>query len=256
MNEEALSNEPPAIDLLRDGLAERHGDLMTRAGELIVAADRAPATVQDDETAGKTGDFIKQLTACIKNAEAARVVEKEPHMAAGRAVDAWFKNGIIDPLTNIKKLIEARLGTYARRKADEERLRREEEFRKAQEEVERLRREAEEKAKTLEKPSQVEAAVGAAQAFDRAAEEARKAQLAAEATPADLARTRGDYGSVSSLRRAWTFDGLDRSDLDLETLRPFLPLDGLEKAVRAYIKGGGRQLKGVRIFETTEVVVR
>ena len=32
-------------------------------------------------------------------------------------------------------------------------------------------------------------------------------------------------------------------------------LDGIEKAVRSYIKAGGRELRGTRIFETTSAVV-
>ena len=51
-------------------------------------------------------------------------------------------------------------------------------------------------------------------------------------------------------------EGLDRDALDLSTLRPFLPLDALEKAVRGFIRAGGRELKGVRIFENTATSVR
>ncbi len=71
-----------------------------------------------------------------------------------------------------------------------------------------------------------------------------------------MSRQRSDYGAVASLRRFWDMDDLDRETLDLATLRPFLPLDALEKAVRAFIKSGGRELKGVRIFENTATSVR
>ncbi len=71
-----------------------------------------------------------------------------------------------------------------------------------------------------------------------------------------MSRTRGEYGSMSSLRTSWVFDEIDRATLDLEALRPYLPTDGLDKAVRAFIKAGGRELKGTNIFETTAAVVR
>jgi hypothetical protein len=59
---------------------------------------------------------------------------------------------------------------------------------------------------------------------------------------------RGEMGAVTSLVERWEFSHLDRETLDLETLREHIPLDGLEKAVRSYIKAGGRELGGVRIF--------
>ena len=83
-----------------------------------------------------------------------------------------------------------------------------------------------------------------------------KAAQAAAVKPAELSRTRGDYGAVSSLRTQWVFDEIDRASLDLEALRFHIPADGLEKAVRSFIKAGGRELRGTRIFETTVATVR
>ena len=54
----------------------------------------------------------------------------------------------------------------------------------------------------------------------------------------------------------WVFDEIDRASLDLEALRFHIPADGLEKAVRSFIKAGGRELRGTRIFETTAATVR
>ena len=68
---------PSDADPLRDRLIETHSVLLARRDELVAAAQRAPAVIEDDETAGKVGDFIKQLTASIKDASAKRVDEKE-----------------------------------------------------------------------------------------------------------------------------------------------------------------------------------
>ena len=49
---------------------------------------------------------------------------------------------------------------------------------------------------------------------------------------------------------------LDRETIDLEALRPHLPTQALEQAVRSFIRAGGRKLEGVRIFENTGTTVR
>jgi hypothetical protein len=102
----------------------------------------------------------------------------------------------------------------------------------------------------------LDAAVQAEQAAETARADLARAEQAATVKAAELSQTRGEYGSLSSLRTVWTFDGLDRDGIDLEALRQHFPSDGLEKAVRAFIKAGGRDLRGVRIFEATTAVVR
>lgn len=240
---------------LRDDLSEKHQDVRTRAAELIAAADRVPASVDSDETAGKIGDFIKQITACHKAAEGARVAEKEPHLAASRIVDGFFK-AITDPLEKAKKDIERRLTAYLREKADAERRAREEAARIEREAAEAARKAAEEAERQAQDSATLQTAIDAEAAAKQAAADAEKARKAAEVNAAELSRNRGDYGSVSSLRTFWDFSDLDRAALDLETLRHHLPTDALEKAVRSFIKAGGRDLRGVRIFENTQAAVR
>jgi tryptophan 2,3-dioxygenase len=87
--------------------------------------------------------------------------------------------------------------------------------------------------------------------------DAEKASRAAQQSAADLSRTRSNEGgSVSSLRTVWDFRDLNKDVVDLEKLRPFIHVDAIEKAVRAYIKSGGRELQGVTIYEDRKVVVR
>jgi hypothetical protein len=88
-------------------------------------------------------------------------------------------------------------------------------------------------------------------------------EKAATASAADLSRTRGDLGSVASLRTDWVFDNLERTNIDLEALRQHLPLTAIEQAVRSWInankdglKSGEAKLRGVRVFEQTKAVVR
>jgi hypothetical protein len=255
------NSQPPT---LREELDERHGRLAERRDELLEAAGRVPATIDDEEIAGRVQDFIKQIGACTKTAETFRVSEKEPHLESGRVVDGFFR-AITDPLAKAKKEIEGRLTLYLRKKAEAERRAREEAERLAREEAERTRRAAEEAATKLTRESDLQSAIEAETTARQAAADAMRATANADAKAAELSRTRGDYGSVGSLRTFWDFRVEDRSAIDLETLRPFIPVDALDKAVRAFInankpdKSGGdwpKPIRGVRIFENTSAVVR
>ena len=255
MNDMIGHNAPDAAVAIQSDLTERYAEIAQRATQLIDAAQRVPDEIADDELAGKVGDFIKQVTACVKNAEAARVKEKEPHLAAGRSVDAWFKK-ITDSLDTTKRVIEKRLTAFLRVK--EEAARRERE-KIAAEEREAARKAAEAAAaaeRAIQNAKTLGEAIEAEDAARKALADAEASKKAAEVKAAELSRSRGDMGSVASLRTFMDFADLDRAALDLETLRSHLPLEALEKAVRSYIKAGGRELRGVRIFENTQAAVR
>lgn len=249
-------NLPPTDpQVLAENLNERHGDIVRRANELVEAAARVPETVEDDDTAGKVSDYIKQLTACRKQAETTRVGQKEPYLAAGRTVDGFFKK-VIEPLDQTKAAVQRRLDKYLREKQEAERKRREETERRARIEAEQKRREAEAAARGFQTPEEMDAAIAAEDAAEKASHDAAKAEKEAHAKAADLSRTRGDYGSTASLQTFWTFRDINRDELDLEALRYHLPADALEKAVRAFIKAGGRELRGVEIFKDYKSNVR
>lgn len=86
--------------------------------------------------------------------------------------------------------------------------------------------------------------------------DAEAAEARTRVKAADLGRTRSDYGSVSTIQELWTFKDLNREKLDLKLLRPFIPAEALEQAVRAAIKAGVRSIKGVTIYQTTAGQVR
>jgi hypothetical protein len=244
------SNNPPAdANPLLDRLTAEAATLTKRRDELLAACERVP-DIDSDEIAGKVADLMKLVSACTKNAEAARVDRKEPFLASGRLVDAFYRK-ITDPLDKAKARVAMKLTIYQRAVADAERRRREEAERLAREaaaEAARTAREAEEAMRTQ---AGLDAAVEAAERARVAQADAVAAEKAAAVKPAELSRTRGDVGAVASLRTFWDFTDLDRETLDLETLRQHLPADALEKAVRAFIKAGGRELRGVKIFENT-----
>ena len=283
-------NLPPTEqEQLRSYLIDNNLDLRERQEQLLAGATRAPETIDDEETAGKMGDFIKQLTAFDKTCETKRVGTKEPYLSAERTVDGFFK-GLAKPITDAKTRLHARLTDYLRRKEAAERLRRENEARAAQAEADRLAAEARKAAevaqaeadrlaaeKRLAELADTELSAESTKTTDAAADQATaamrlaaqasadaaEAEKAATAKASDLSRTRGDFGAVAGLQTFWDHKDLDRSNLDLETLRPFLPMDALEQSVRGYIKlnkealdRGQAQIKGVVIFKNTRAAVR
>ena len=339
-------NAPPApldpIAELHKTLTAANSDLTARRDELALGYDRLPVTIEDDEQAGRVGDFVRALSTLVTNCEAARVAAKAPFLALASGVDGFFSK-IKEPAEKLKKKLAPRQAAYLEVKAARERQAREEEAarmreaarikqeeaekaereaREAQEARDKARREEEEayalamkaqrdadEAKKAEAEAKKKAddeaddeAAAKAAADRKAADEAAAAALAearrkseeeaaataraakaedrAEKTdreldraaaierqagkiertvsdkPAALARTRGDYGSVSTLQTRWVGELTSRADLDLEALRAFIPEDALTQAIGGFVRAGGRSLRGARIFEDTNVQVR
>ena len=248
-------NQPPEdTPILAGQLLDDYADLKRRATALIGAFDRAPEVV-DDNSAGRVADSVKQIQAHVKKIEANRKDEKEPHLSAGRVVDTFFKS-ISDPLERAASQLKSRLTIYERAKAVAERRRREEEARRQRKEAARLEREARERERKAREEADLDAAIEAEEDAKQAAADAAAAQKQAVAKAAALHTTRGDYGSASSLRTFWDFEYQDVREVDIVALRHHLPVDCFDKAIRSFVKAGGRELKGVRIFENTRSVVR
>lgn len=281
-------NQPPSEqEIIQDKLREKYKELIDRRDTLLASFTRSPGICTDDETDGKLADLKKLITGCDKAIEGARVAEKEPYLMGERAVDGYFKF-LAKPLTEAAAAIQRVQTDYKIRKEREARLAAEAEARRRAEEAERQRAEFEARERAaLEAQRAAEAAQRAAEeaaakdrahaakleadakaARERAERQAKEtadaeaaaasAQKAANVKPAELSRGRGELGAVSSLRTTWTFDPatLNRHDLDLEKLRPYLPLAAIETAIRGYIKAGGRELAGVTIFEQKVSVTR
>lgn len=157
-------NNPPKS--VKEQLAERYANELGRLVELKASCGRAPATIEDDETAGKVGDLLKMVRVAVNAADGARKIEKEPHITAGKEVDATFMNPI-DELEKVAKDVKARLTTYLEKKKAAEELAR-------REEAERVRKAAEAQAReaALAQERRI-AAEEAARTLASAEEEAR-----------------------------------------------------------------------------------
>lgn len=256
MNTGLGHNAPPTDEtVFLTELEARNGPLLERRTALLEAGERVPETIEDEETAGKAADFIKQLGAHEKAANKARTGEKEPYLERGRWVDGFFKGAAVDGIAALKKTMTQRLTVYQRKVAEEERKRREEEERRQREEAERKRREAEEAAKAAETEEDLGAAIQAEEEAAAAAAEAERAERAAQAQASDLSRQHSSAGTVASLRTVTKCTGFDHAVVDLGALRHHLSRDCIEKAIRGYIRAGGRELRGATIEEVSETRV-
>jgi hypothetical protein len=294
MSEQAAAtigdNLPPNdAQIMHDNFSAEYAEIVDRSAELAAGAEVVPDVIDNADTAASVTDFIKQITACAKRAETARVNEKEPHLAAERAVDGFFKK-ILGPLARAKNDLNDKLTDYQKEQAAIERRRRlkeEQEAREREAEARRVAAEAAERERQENERQRAEAAAAAepqqsldvaieaeaaapapeerheiaAEAVATKAEHAEakadvaEAAVASTAKASDLHKTRGDFGGHASLRTTWKSSDVDRESLDLEALRHCFHQNDLEKAVRKFVSNGGRRIKGAKIFETTKSVV-
>ena len=264
-NSEAQTLVRIDLDRLRAGLEDEYVLLRARCVEQEAALERFKARygngLTDEESAGRAADWSKQIAADAKAVEDARRREKQPALEATRLIDSFFGE-ISEAYSMVRGKVGNALTVYAKQKADAERQARLEEARRQQEEAARLAAQAE-VAPTAET---LTAAVEAEQrAIDTAAD-------AVAARPAELSRTRGDFGSVTSLRTRLTWEATDFKALVAAVAAGNAPLDALapdKTMLDALLKkhadrlrdelhnnGWAVLLPGIAAVETAKAVVR
>ena len=208
-------------------------EFLDRKGGLEAALNRwsqqTSGGIADDTAQGKSADFVKQIGAFLKAVEDSRSATKKPVLDLGREVDRIYGQ-VTGPLVEGKRMVEAAMTSYAQRRAREEQ--------------DRICREAE--------------------AARRAAElEADLAEMAGEPAPAvvepvrgvvptatEASRVHGDYGTTASLRGRWVYEVENLSIVP----RHLLMIN--DAAAKAAIKGGERDILGLRIFQEQKIGVR
>lgn len=156
------------------------------AGEAEMASEFLRGEVKTQADADKAGIWAKRLTDIAKRADNHRTVEKEPHLAASRAVDDKWRQPIADAkdwATKLKRHVEPFL--IAQKRAEEERQR------KAREEAEAARRAAADAARKAQEADQQsdQDREAAAREVERLAAQARQAEQDAEARRVNAGRT-------------------------------------------------------------------
>jgi hypothetical protein len=235
-------NNPPAV-------AGDYQKLNDRLEELLGSASRAPQTIENTDQAEKCTSLTKMLKELVKAAENARVQEKEPHLNAGRAVDAFFAK-ISDPASSAAKDMEKRLNAFIQAQREAERKAALEAARKAKEEADRMAAEAAE----LERAGMADMATQTM--ADAQKVEATATRLEAKAADdKELGKVRSELGSTST-RKQWKMEITDRKKIDWSVLGGFVSDDAILTAIRAYVQSGGRDLSGAKIWQEETVVVR
>lgn len=155
------------------------------AGEAEMAAEFLATEITTQDQADKAGIWAKRLTDLAKRADNHRVVEKEPHLVAGREVDDKWRDPIAeakDWATKLKRHVEPFL--IAQKRAEEERQR------KAREEADAARRAAAEAARKAQESQQsAEDQEETAREAKRLAAQAKQAEADAEARRVNAGRT-------------------------------------------------------------------
>lgn len=247
------NNPPTDAEILRQTLADKNKDILDRAAELIAAADRAPAVIEDDDTKQKITDFLGSIAKCEKAFEGKRVAEKEPYLTLGRVVDGFFKlhmDGLDKARRKVKPALDARL--LWEREQERKRL--------ADEAAERKRL-ADEQAAAAAAAEAAKMPVQAEKQMDAAVATEQQANRLEQKAAGKIGVTSRGIDASASLRSVWKIECIDRNALDLELIRHHLTADAIQQALNSVLRTmakpvEGQPVRGARIWEHTESVVR
>lgn len=243
---------PSDAEIMAEQFEERYKDLLDHVNDLVIRSAKAPKTIEDDKMADFFVSFSKDVSQTINKAEAIRVEEKAPYLEKGRIVDGWFK-GVIESLQRVNQTMKRPLDDFLIRKARAEREAREAE-------AKRLREEAEAKAVAAAALEQANKATQSDREMVKAVRLEERAIEMEEAIQQAPMASGGAHRSISgvtaSLRTTWLGEIENLEALDLNKLKGHFPADAIAKAVNSFVRAGGRQLEGVKIYEKSETVVR
>ena len=201
----------------------------------------ARCQVTNDDEAGRATALAGIIADIADAAEKKRVEMKDPYLKGGKKIDASF--GI---LTDALKVAKMRVVGMIQGYRDELK-------RKA--ETERLRLEVEARAK--EEAARAAAAAGnlvQAAKLEQQAENASASALVAAVAPTQPIRSA--YGQTASGRKEWEFAVTDRKLLPASILQHPKVHEAQDAVIRALVRGGTREIAGVRIYSVDKLVVR
>lgn len=238
-------NKPPSeMQILQERLADYKDE---QAEYDRLASREVPASVGDENQAGKLTDYIKSVKVFQKRIEGVHKKEKSIYLECGRVVDGW-KNTYEANLTAILRKAEQPLNAFLQKKAEEERKRQLEIAAKAREEAEKLAKEAEAHAKEGIEDT-------ANDLMNAALQSEEKANLIQDSALSVKGAARGTASSASQ-KMVWTAEIESIAALDLEALRKYFTEDSIQKALNAAMRDGARDIRGAKIYQKTQISIR
>ncbi len=243
-------NQPPP---LKEILAENYATLAAEVDAIAARANGAPKKVANDDDLDAVGVIVKDVKALAKRADNSRTTEKEPHLTAGREIDAFFKT-MTERLDRIASTLGERATAYQRAKAEEARRAAEELARKEREREAEARRKAAE-AEEAGKASAAGRHEGRAEA---AAARAEGAEAEALASAAELTRRRGASGTIAGAKSVQKVRIVDIAKLNLGPLGPYIDREAIQKAANAWLRvsKGTEQMPGLEVYDDVTATFR
>jgi hypothetical protein len=234
-------NSPPSFE---QEVREAHREVFLRFDALKISRDKLPAIVNSEEENARVGAFIVEARAVVKAAEGAHKAAKAPLKEKTDTIDGLFlSKGLCGDIENLRRVVQALADDYAARKEKE---------RRRQLEIEADRKRAEEdaaayEAQALRDAGSHSAAEVATSQSEHTGKAADRIERKAQGSVAQVLRTQHE-GVTASGREKWVYEVIDREKIDLNELRDVLYGHELDSWLQRYVDGGGRDLKGVRIF--------
>lgn len=225
----------PPDEQIQVDLARQYADTVDKYNELQAEIAKLPDPVTSEAELEQLANMITAVNALVKKLEALRAVERAPHEKMVKAVNGWFW-GMSKPL---EAMVE-RTGALKRRQTAyltaKEAAARAEALRIAAEQAAEAKKKAEEAElhrKHAESAEDEERAVAAEQVAVDTQQAATTAARVAQAPAAQHARTRTAIGNIATLVERLEFE-IDRDQIDLEKIRPFLSDEALKSAVEHF----------------------
>lgn len=235
-------NRPPldeeARQAFRERMIEQKPDYAQRIDDLAGAAERC--AVVDHDTAGRAGDLVKQIRAMIGLVNDTHKTVKEPYLNAGRAVD------------EAKKALEGRLDTMKRKvEAKQTQFLREEEARQAAERR-RLQAIAEQEAlerREAERQAEAERAAAAAAGAPLPEPDPEPLPVMPAARVEPVEPIKSDFGTTVSGTKVWEAEIIDWDVAYIAVSKNEKVREAIDKAIKGMVRGGAREIDGVRIYQ-------
>jgi len=228
--------------LLDTGPAEAVQRFSARALEMLATVEAA-GPIASDHDAHDRNKLAIEAAAVLKDLETLRKDAVAPLDAQRKAIQALFSS-VAEPLEKAKRALQSQMGAW--QAAENARIRREQDEARKNVEAAMIAEAAAKAAIMTAAEEKVDEAVAAA----NAAEAARtKAEWTEAYVPPERHGLKSAAGSTY-FRAEWTFEVCDAAAVP----RAYCAPD--EKAIRAAVKAGVRDIAGVRIYQTQRAATR